>query len=118
MIYSRLCCCFDNSPAQKDRRLGNIKDVTEIEEVRSPGGTFGIIDRVTEKFNISRCGPENEVHTKIIDVPSPFKTNVQIDDELEPSRYLHLAFEDIHDSHYIGINQITFKDAKGNEIPY
>jgi hypothetical protein len=82
------------------------------------GGTFGIIHSVTDKFDISRCGPENEIHTKVIDVPVPFKTNVQIDDALEPSRYIHIAFEDIHDSHYIGINQITFKDVKGNEIPY
>lgn len=116
VLCSSFLCCFDEDSAQKRRWVGTF-DKTE-DEVVSAGGTFGIIHSVTTKFDISRCGPEHEVHTKVIDVPSPFKTHVQIDDVLEPSRYLHLAFEDIHDSHYIGINQIAFKDAEGNEVPY
>eukprot|EP00979_Chaetoceros_neogracilis_P007295 scaffold1522_cov184-Chaetoceros_neogracile.AAC.4 len=106
---------------QKSRGPVEMKDADIIEDdkvLSTTGGTFGIIHSLTDKFDISRCGPENEVHTKVIDIPAPFKTNIQIDDALEPSRYIHLAFEDIHDSHYIGINQITFKDVKGNEIPY
>lgn len=114
-----ISCCFRKKSLQKDRRLGTVKNETDFEDVSSEAkNTFGIIENVTTKFNITRCGHENEIHTKVVDVPSPFKANVQVDDELEPSRYLHLAFEGIHDSHYIGINSITFKDKEGGEIPY
>ena len=123
---SKMICCFRKKSLQKDGRLGAVKNETEIEDVSSEGSTFGIVENVTTKFNISRCGPENEIHTKVIDILSPFKdvnssfkADVQIDDELDPSRYLHVAFEDIHDSHYIGLNSsITFKDKGGGEIPY
>jgi len=67
------------------------------------------------KYGITRG---NEIHTKIVDVPTPVKSRFLIDDELEPSRYILLEFEGIHDSYYIGINTIEFYDAKGNTIPF
>ena len=82
------------------------------------GSVFGTIRDVPSIYNISRCGPENEKHTKTVDVPSPFKSSIRVDDELEPSRYMFLQFSGIHDSTYIGINQIIFRDVEGNEIPY
>lgn len=85
---------------------------------KDSGPTFGTIRDVPSLYNISRCGPEEETHTKVVDVPSPFKSNVRVDDELEPSRYMSIKFEGIHDSTYIGINQIEFKDANGNQIAY
>jgi len=73
---------------------------------------------VTTIYNISRRGPENEKHTKTVDVSSPFKSSIRVDDELEPSRYMFLQFSGIHNSHYIGMNQIIFRDVGGNDISY
>ena len=54
---------------------------------------FGTIDDVCEKYSISRG---DEVHTKVIDVPAPFKSRFRVDDVLEPSRYLFFEFEGIY----------------------
>jgi len=76
---------------------------------------FGTIDDVCAKYSISRG---DEIHTKVIDVPAPFKSRFRVDDVLEPSRYLFFEFEGIHDSHYIGINILEFYDGEGEQIPY
>jgi len=107
------CCCCGKSSSTKERNIN-------VEESGGPpaGPTFGTVHDTTTIYNISRCGAEDEVHTKHIDVPSPFKSTVRIDDELEPSRYISIQFSEIHDSHYIGINEIEFRDVDGNAIPY
>lgn len=76
---------------------------------------FGHIENVSEKYDITRKG---EVHTKIVDVPSPINGRIRIDDELEPSRYLLMEFKEIHDSFYIGVNRIRFYDKYGLEVPF
>jgi len=76
---------------------------------------YGEVENTVTKYNISR---EGEVHTKKIDIPSPFKSAVRIDDVLEPSRYLFVEFEGIHDSYYIGINSIEFYDKNDEIVPY
>jgi len=81
-------------------------------------GVFGHIEDVARKFQITRLGNENEIHTKVIDVPSPCTSTFRIDDVLEPSQYLRIEFEGIHSSYYIGINQIKFLDKHGNELQY
>ena len=88
------------------------------------GSVFGTIRDVPSIYNISRCGPENEKHTKTVDVPSPFKSSIRVDDELEPSRYMFLQFSGIHNGggikkfNAIGINRIIFRDVGGNDISY
>jgi len=101
-------CCLKSSNVQRPGERG---------EEMSTGNSkvFGTIDDVCSKYSISRG---DEVHTKVIDVPAPFKSRFRIDDILEPSRYLFLEFEGIHDSHYIGINYLEFYDAEGEEISY
>ena len=79
---------------------------------------FGVIENIPERYQISRRGPENEIHTKTFHLPSPCTTLLRIDDELEPTRYIRLDFHDIHDSYYIGINHIKFFDSDGNELSY
>lgn len=76
---------------------------------------FGTNQDVCKKYGIERG---NEIHTKTFDVPTPSKSKFRIDDELEPSRFLFVEFNDIHDSYYIGINDIEFYDSKGNKVPY
>lgn len=76
---------------------------------------FGGVEDVCDKYKIDRGG---EIHTKHLDVPTPSKSRFLIDDELEPSRYIHMEFEEIHDSYYIGINDIVFYDAEDNPVPY
>jgi hypothetical protein len=83
-----------------------------------PSGVFGHIEDVAKKFEITRLGTENEIHTKVIDIPAPFNSTFRIDDELEPSQYLHIEFEGIHSSYYIGINHIKFLDKHGNDVKY
>ncbi len=100
-----MSCCF---------RKPRVAD----EGYEESGPTFGTIRDVPAIYDISRCGPENEVHVMTVDVPSPFKSSIRVDDVLEPSRYISLEFSGIHDSHYIGINQIIFRDVDGEEIPY
>lgn len=79
---------------------------------------FGFIENIPERYQISRRGPENEVHTKTFHLPSPCATMLRIDDELEPTRYIRLDFHGIHDSYYIGINEIKFYDSSGNILSY
>jgi len=120
------CGCF--APQKQSRQIAAADNQSASSEIvkKTPsvkmnldtGSTFGIIRDVPSLYNITRCGPELETHTKIVDVPSPFKSDLLVDDELEPSRYLSIKFEGIHDSHYIGINEIVFKDASGNPIDY
>ena len=76
---------------------------------------FGVNQDVCKKYGIVRG---NEIHTKHFDVPTPSKAKFRIDDELEPSRFLLLEFNDIHDSYYIGINNIEFYDSEGNKVAY
>ncbi len=76
---------------------------------------FGNTEDVYMKYGIDRG---DEVHTKRLDVPTPVKSFFRIDDELEPSRYILLEFEGIHDSYYIGINVIEFYDAEENKVPF
>jgi len=82
---------------------------------RRDSSVFGQIDDVAAKYNTSRDG---EIHTKVIDVPSPMEGSLKVDDILEPSRYIFLEFEGIHNGHYIGINDIKIYDDQGTEISY
>ena len=47
---------------------------------------FGKVLNVATNYEISRG---NEMHTKIIDMPSPFRWKLRVDDVLEPSEYTY-----------------------------
>ena len=115
----KLLCCFDKRQQHVQKKKLQTSAEEDITAVYPDNyKTFGTIENIYEKYNITRLGKEQEVHTKHVDVPSPFKTNIVIQDELEPSRYIRIDFSGIHDSYYIGINEIHFKDPQGNHIPY
>jgi len=76
---------------------------------------FSRIEDVATRFKISEG---EEVQTKVFDIASPHEGRFRIDDELPPSRYLFLEFDGIHNSFYIGINDISFYDKNGDKIPF
>jgi len=76
---------------------------------------FGKLRNIPSTYSLTRG---SEHHTKTIDIPSPFHGKLTIDDTLEPSEYLLLEFKGIHDSYYIGINDIGFYDGEGQEVAY
>ncbi len=78
-------------------------------------GNNAQLEDITSKFSLSR---EGEVHTKAVPIPAPFEGRFRIDDELEPSQYIHMEFREIHNSYYIGINDIQFYDDAGEKIHY
>uniref|UniRef100_A0A7S3V529 Uncharacterized protein n=1 Tax=Chaetoceros debilis TaxID=122233 RepID=A0A7S3V529_9STRA len=78
-------------------------------------GFFGNVECVSSKYSISRRG---EIHTKVIDIPSPFNGRFRIDDVLEQSRHILMEFNQIYDSYYMGINKIEFYDENNDNVPY
>ncbi|GFH55224.1 predicted protein [Chaetoceros tenuissimus] len=114
----KILCCFDKRQQQVQKKKLQTSAEEDVTVYPENLNTFGTIENIYEKYHITRLGKEQEVHTKHVDVPSPFKTNIVIQDELEPSRYIRIDFSGIHDSYYIGINEIHFKDPQGNHIPY
>ncbi len=76
---------------------------------------FGPLEDIISRYSLSR---EGEVHTKSVPIPAPFQGKFRVDDELEPSRYIHMDFNEIHSSYYIGINDIQFYNNAGEKIPY
>lgn len=108
-INSSICECIMNA---KQRNMLKVSSMLAIKSTR----VFGKTRNVCEKFDIRRS--DGEIHTKFFHVPTPSRSKFRIDQDLEPSRYLFVEFDSIHDSYYIGINEIEFYDEEGNTVPY
>lgn len=72
-----------------------------------------LTEDIFTKYTLLRT---NEIHTKSFHIPAPFHSSLRINDELEPSQYYHIEFDGIHDSYYIGINNIIFYDEYGKAL--